>query len=86
VRPKYFLSLWYVGHEPCTYLMSRLALSPNGPKRAPIEPHGLVVPSGVSKMIFESMLRFVQTMHLSCTNTNTVSKQTQKRFRMTHVT
>jgi hypothetical protein len=34
VRPIWFLSLWYVRHKPCTYLASRLALSPNGPKWA----------------------------------------------------
>jgi hypothetical protein len=34
VRPKRSLSLWYVRHKPCTYLASRLALSPNKPKRA----------------------------------------------------
>ena len=26
--------IWYVWRKPCTYLASRLALSPNGPKRA----------------------------------------------------
>jgi hypothetical protein len=34
VRLKRFLSLWYVRCKPCTYLVSRLALSPNGPNRA----------------------------------------------------
>jgi hypothetical protein len=34
VCPKRFLSLWYVRRKPCTYLVSRLALSPNGMKRA----------------------------------------------------
>ena len=34
VRPKRFPSLWYSQRKPCTYLASRLALSPNGPKRA----------------------------------------------------
>jgi hypothetical protein len=34
VCPKWFLSLWYVQRKPCTYLASRLALSPKGPKRA----------------------------------------------------
>jgi hypothetical protein len=29
VRPKWFLSLWYVRRKPCTYLASRLALSLN---------------------------------------------------------
>jgi hypothetical protein len=34
VRQKCFLSLWHVRRKPCTYLASRLALSPNGLKRA----------------------------------------------------
>jgi hypothetical protein len=34
VRPKEFLSLWYVWRKPCTYLASRWALSPNRPKWA----------------------------------------------------
>jgi hypothetical protein len=36
VHPKQFLTLWYVWCKPCTYLISRLALSPNGPKWASI--------------------------------------------------
>jgi hypothetical protein len=39
----------------------------------PLEPRHLVVPSGVSKMISEPMVCLGQTMHLSCTDTNTVS-------------
>jgi hypothetical protein len=31
---KWFLSLWYVWCKPCTYLASRLALSPNGLNQA----------------------------------------------------
>jgi hypothetical protein len=31
VRPKRFPCLWYVQHKSCTYLLSRLALSLNGP-------------------------------------------------------
>jgi hypothetical protein len=34
VCPKRFLSLCYVRREPCTYLASKLALSPNEPKQA----------------------------------------------------
>jgi hypothetical protein len=34
VRPKWFPSLRYVRRKPCTYLESRLALSPNETKRA----------------------------------------------------
>jgi hypothetical protein len=32
------------------------------------------------------MVRLVQTVHLSCTNTNTIYKQTKMRFNTTHVT
>jgi hypothetical protein len=32
--PKWFLSQWYVWRKPCTYLASRLPLSPNGLNRA----------------------------------------------------
>jgi hypothetical protein len=40
----------------------------------PLEPRHLGVPLGASKMIYEIMVRLVQTMHLSCTGTNTISK------------
>jgi hypothetical protein len=52
----------------------------------PREPRHLAVPSGVSKMISNPMVRLAQTMHLSYTDTNTVSKWTETRFDMTHVT
>jgi hypothetical protein len=45
-----------------------------------------MVPLGPSKMISEPMVRLAQTMYLSCTNTNTVSKWKDERFYMTHVT
>jgi DNA-binding transcriptional regulator of glucitol operon len=32
------------------------------------------------------MVHLAQTVHLSCTDTNTVSKQTEMRFQMTHIT
>jgi hypothetical protein len=32
VRAKWFLSVWYTWCKPCTYLESRLVLSPNGSK------------------------------------------------------
>jgi hypothetical protein len=37
-------------------------------------------------MIPEPMVHLAQTVHLSCTNTDTVSKQTETTFDMTHVT
>jgi hypothetical protein len=50
------------------------------------DPHHLGVPSGASKMISEAMVRLVQTVDLSYTETNTISKWTKTRFYMTHVT
>ena len=41
----------------------------------PLEPHHLVVPSGVSKMISNPIVRLVQTMHLSCTDTNSLQME-----------
>jgi hypothetical protein len=38
VRPKRFSSLLHVRYKPCTNLVWRLTLSPNGPKRASIWP------------------------------------------------
>jgi hypothetical protein len=32
VRPRRFHCMWYIRHKPCTYLLPRLTLSPNGPK------------------------------------------------------
>jgi hypothetical protein len=72
VRPKQFLGQWYARHEPCTYLESRLELSP-------LEPRHLGVSSGANGTL-------AQTMHLSCTDTNVVSKQTEMRFHKSHIT
>jgi len=51
-----------------------------------IEPRHLGVQSGASKMIPEPMVRLAQIVHLVCTDANTVSKCTETRFDMTHVT
>jgi hypothetical protein len=74
VRLKLFMSLGYVQCKPCTYLASRLALFPNGPNKAPLDPPHLGVPSGASKTVYEPMVRLTQTEHLSCTDTNTIPK------------
>jgi hypothetical protein len=52
----------------------------------PLEPRHLGVPSSVSKMISVPMVRLAQTVHLSYIDTNTISKSTDARFHMTHVT
>jgi hypothetical protein len=75
VRPKLFMSLWYVQCKPCTYLASWVALSSNGPNRAPPDPHHLGVPSGASEMIYEPMVLLMQTEHLSCTDAKSISKR-----------
>jgi len=41
----------------------------------PLEPCHLGVPSDASKTISEPMVRLAQTVHQSCTDTNTVSKR-----------
>jgi hypothetical protein len=85
VCPTLFMSLWYVQWKLCTYLASRLALSPNRPNKAPPDPRHLGVPSGASKTIYEPMVRLTQIEHLSCPDANTVSKQIETRFHMTHI-
>jgi hypothetical protein len=57
-----------------------------GQNELPVEPRHQGVPSGASKTIYEPMVRLAQTMHLSCTDTNNVSKRTEMRFHMIHVT
>jgi hypothetical protein len=86
VRPNIFMSLWYAQCKPCTYLVSRLALSPNRLNRAPLDPRQVGVPSGASKTSYQPMVHLTQSEHLSCTNANTISKQIETRFHMTHVT
>jgi hypothetical protein len=52
----------------------------------PFEPCNPGVPPGVSKMIFELMVHLAKTVHLSFTDTNTISKQIETGFQMIHVT
>jgi hypothetical protein len=51
-----------------------------------LEPHHLGVPSSASKMISMPMVCSVETVLLSCTDTNTVSKWTKTRFHTPLVT
>jgi hypothetical protein len=80
VRPQLFMSLWYLQCKPCTYLVSRLALSPNGPNRAPPDPRHLGVPSSASKMMYEPIVHLTQIEHLSWTDANTVSNTDQNEI------
>jgi hypothetical protein len=54
--------------------------------KLPLEPRHIGVPSSASKTISMPMVCSVQTVHLSCTDTSTVSKRTKTRFHTTHVT
>ena len=74
VRPKRYLSLWYVKNNPCTYVTSTLTPFANGPNEIPQDPRHLGDPSGASKMISEPMVCLAQTVQLSYINTNTISK------------
>ena len=78
VRPKRYLSQWYVWRKLCSYLALTLAPSPNRPNEIPHDPHHQEVHSGASKTIYEPMVHWAQTVHLSCTNTNTISKWTER--------
>jgi hypothetical protein len=52
--------------------------------KLPLKTRHLGVSSGASKMISKPMVRSAQTVHLYCTDTNTVSKRTETRFHNTH--
>jgi hypothetical protein len=49
-----------------------------------LEPCHREVLLGVSKMISKLMVCLAQTMHLSCIGANTISKQKEVWFHMTH--
>jgi hypothetical protein len=53
--------------------------------KLPLGPRHLGIPLGVSKTIPRPMVCSAQTVHLTCTDTSTVSKWTKMRFDTTHV-
>jgi hypothetical protein len=59
---------------------------PNNQNEIPQDARYLGLLPGASKTISEPMVHLAQTMHLSCTDTNTISKWTETRFDITHVT
>jgi hypothetical protein len=52
----------------------------------PFDSHHLGVSSGVSKTISEPMVHLAQTVHLSCTETNTISKWIKTSLHLSLVT
>jgi hypothetical protein len=81
VHLKWFLSLWHVQRKPCMYLASRLALSSNGPKQASTWASSSCNSIGCIQNYFLACGTFAELMHLSCTYTNTISKQSEMRFK-----
>jgi hypothetical protein len=86
VHPKQFLSLWYGRSKPCTYVASRLALFLNGPKRVCTWASSPRSTIGCIQNDFWAYGTLAQIVHLSYTYTNTISKWTEMRFHITHVT
>jgi hypothetical protein len=86
VRPKLFMSLWYIQCKPCTYIASRLALSRTRPNRAPPDPRHLGVPSGASKTIYEPMYVWHKPSTYLTPMLTLSQTQIETRFHMTHVT
>jgi hypothetical protein len=81
VHPKWFLSLWYIRCKPCTYLASLNELKRDS--MWPTSPSSSIV---FIQNDFQACDMFSKTVHLSCTDTNTISKWTKLRFHMTHAT
>jgi hypothetical protein len=52
----------------------------------PLDPCHVGAPMVAPKMIFEPMLRSVQTMHLSCVEINTISIQIETIFHLIKTT
>jgi hypothetical protein len=72
--------------KPCTNLVSRLALSPNGLERASTWASSPRSTSGASKMISRPIVCLAQTVHLSCVKISTISKWTEMSFHLNLVT
>ena len=81
----------YVPYKSCTYLALRLALSPNTSNRASTwasSPKYQQALHRSTNMCFQNgFLDYgaLDANHVSCTETNTIFKQTKARFHMTHV-
>jgi hypothetical protein len=84
VGVKRFLILWYVRCKPCTCLASRLALSLDEPKWLSTWASSPRCTIGCILNDFWAYGSLAQTVHLSCTDTNLVSKRIEMRFQKTH--
>jgi hypothetical protein len=85
VRPKWFISRWYIWRKLCTYLAATLTLSPNEKKRDSTWPTSLGVPSGASKAISKRMVCSTQTVHWSYIKISTISIRTKLSLEPRHL-
>jgi hypothetical protein len=80
---KTFLSKWYIRRKACTYLASRLERYPNRLNRASTWASSPMSTIGGIQNNFWAYDSLMQTLRLSCNDTNTVSKWTKTRLHMT---
>jgi hypothetical protein len=83
VRPKLFMTYGTFNANRAPIFCSTISKRTKQISTRPSSPRST---TGASKPIYEPMVRLTQTEHLSCTDANTVSKQIETRFHMTHVT
>jgi hypothetical protein len=86
VCPKRFSSLWYARCKTCTYLAQYYVSRQTDQNEIPHDLGHLGVLSGVSKVIFEPVVRSAQTVHLSCVKNSTLSKRTETSIHLSLVT
>jgi hypothetical protein len=86
VRPKQFMRLWYVRHKPCTYLASRLALSPNGLNRASTWASSPRSTIGCIQNDFWACGMFVGYRAPTCIKISTISKWSESSIHLSLVT
>jgi hypothetical protein len=75
-----------LGAKLSKYLVSRLTLSANGAKRASTWTTSPWRTIGCVKKVSMPVVHLAQTMHLSCAETNTISKRTEISFHLTYIT
>jgi hypothetical protein len=52
----------------------------------PLDPRHIRVPLAMPKIIYEPMVCSAQTVHLSCIEINSISKQTETIFHLSYAT
>jgi hypothetical protein len=83
VRPKLFMTNGAFNANRAPIFYSTIS---KGTKEISTRPSSTRSTAGASKTVYEPMVRLTQIEHISCTDANTVSKQIETRFHMTHVT